>query len=182
MIALADGAGGTSHGARAAQALVDAVGAAVADAIDASALIETLDRVGEGQTTAIVLAVDAEGITGSSVGDSGAWLVGDEVVDLTEGQLRKPLVGGGGIPVAFATGPIGSATVLVASDGLFRHARQADIVRIARGPDLDAAARALIALVRLPSGGLQDDVAVVLCRVMALTADRARASSTRAVR
>jgi hypothetical protein len=59
---------------------------------------------------------------------------------------------------------LGGATLLLASDGLLRYGRASDITRIASGPDLDAAARALVELVRLPSGTLQDDVAVVLCR------------------
>ncbi len=45
------------------------------------------------------------------------------------------------------------------SDGLLRHAKQQDIARIARGPDLATAARTLIELVRIPSGALEDDVA-----------------------
>jgi hypothetical protein len=59
---------------------------------------------------------------------------------------------------------LAGGTLLVASDGLLHYARQADIIRIASGEDLQAAARALIDLVRLPNGTLQDDVAVVLCR------------------
>ena len=60
--------------------------------------------------------------------------------------------------------PIGNATLIVASDGLLRYAKQQDIERISRGPDLATAARSLVELVRLPSRALQDDVAVVLCR------------------
>jgi hypothetical protein len=41
------------------------------------------------------------------------------------------------------------------------------IARLAAGPDLDAAARGLVELVRLSSGALPDDVAVVLCREVA---------------
>ncbi|MBA3396159.1 MAG: hypothetical protein H0T89_26250 [Deltaproteobacteria bacterium] len=167
MIALADGAGGTSNGAFAAQALVGAV-EAMSWETDWSGVIEALDRdvtrLGHGQTTAVVLSLDARGIMGCSVGDSGAWLVRDEVIDLTEGQVRKPLVGGGCLPFVFHAGPIGNATLIVASDGLLRYAKQQDITRIARGPDLATAARTLVELVRLPSGALQDDVAVVLCR------------------
>lgn len=167
VIALADGAGGTSNGGLAAQAFVDAVGA-MSRETDWSGAIEALDRdvtrLGHGQTTAVVLSVDARGITGCSVGDSGAWLVRDEVIDLTDGQVRKPLVGGGCLPFAFRAGPIGNGTLLVASDGLLRYAKQQDIARISRGPDLATAAHTLVELVRLPSGALQDDVAVVLCR------------------
>lgn len=160
VIALADGAGGTGNGAVAAQAVIDAV----ASGVDWQALDDDPERLGHGQTTAVVLAVDANGIEGASVGDSAAWLIGHEVTELTERQVRKPLLGSGCVPVGFAVGPIGDATLLVASDGLVRYAKQEDIARIARGADLVAAARALVELVRLPSGGLQDDVAVVLVR------------------
>lgn len=166
VISLANGAGGTNNGALAAQALVDAV-EATSWGTDWSGVIESLDRdvtrLAHGQTTAVVLSLDTQGITGCSVGDSGAWLVRDEVIDLTDGQVRKPLVGGGCLPFVFRAGPIGNATLIVASDGLLRYAKQQDIVRIARGPDLPTAARTLVELVRLPSGALQD-VSVVLCR------------------
>ncbi len=57
-----------------------------------------------------------------------------------------------------------SQTLLVASDGLLNYAKRADIVTIVNGPDLEAAAAALVQLVRLPSGNLADDVSVVLVR------------------
>lgn len=171
VIALADGAGGTGNGAVAAQAVIDAV-ASAADAADLCELLADLDhdgaRLGHGQTTAVILAVKPDGMAGASVGDSGAWLVTDrEIVDLTEGQVRKPLVGSGCEPVAIRAGAIGHGTLLVASDGLLRCGRRQDIACIARGPDLAASARALVDLVRLPTGSLQDDVAIVLCRKLA---------------
>ena len=67
LIALADGAGGTRAGGVAAQAVVDAVGAAPPGA-DWSALLEALDgdvaRLGRGHTTAIVLVIDEHAIHG----------------------------------------------------------------------------------------------------------------------
>jgi hypothetical protein len=47
---------------------------------------------------------------------------------------------------------------------LLRYAKEADIARVAGGADLDAAAKSLVELVRLPSKQLPDDVSVVLCR------------------
>ncbi len=79
-------------------------------------------------------------------------------------QVRKPLVGAGAVPTAFACEPIGDATLVVASDGLLKYGARRDIARIAAGPDLAAAVHQLVELVRLPAGGLQDDVSVVLCR------------------
>jgi len=183
-LVVADGAGGTVRGAVAAQAIVDAVGAvaaeAVADPVDAmgvahaaprdwSTLLLDLDRdaqcLGHGQSTAVIVSIRGGVVSGASVGDSGAWLIHDgDAIDLTEGQSRKPLVGAGCRTWCIPPRPLGGGTLLVASDGLLRYAQRAAIVRLARDGDLPAAARALIDLVRLPSGRLQDDVAVVLGR------------------
>jgi serine/threonine protein phosphatase PrpC len=160
VIALADGAGGTGGGAAAAQAVIDAVVAGT----EWQALDDDPARLGHGQTTAVVVTLSAAGIEGASVGDSVAWLIGNELDELTARQIRMPLLGSGCVPVGFIAGPLGDGTLLVATDGLVRYAKPQDIARIARGRDLGAAVRALVELVRLPSGALQDDVAVVLCR------------------
>jgi hypothetical protein len=113
----------------------------------------------------VIVSIRGGVLSGASAGDSGAWLVHNgDAIDLTEGQSRKPLVGAGCRPWRIAPRPLGGSTLVVASDGLFRYARLAAIVRRASGEDLPTAARALVDLVRLASGGLQDDVAVVLCR------------------
>lgn len=171
VVAVADGAGGTGGGAEAAQAIVD--GIAEAAGREASArptwadLIEALDRdprLGGGQATAIVAEVGREGVVGASAGDSQAWLVsGADVHVLTAGQSRKPLVGSGAAATPFA-GALERATLVVASDGLFAYSRRGDIVRLANGDDLAAAARELVEAARLPGGELQDDVAIILCR------------------
>jgi serine/threonine protein phosphatase PrpC len=172
IIALADGAGNTADGATAAQAIVDAVGAAATTTHDWCALLSEFDRdlhrLGRGQSTAVILSIHAGSISGASVGDSGAWLVrAADIADLTERQQRKPLVGGGCLPFRIQPLQLGTSTLLVASDGLLNYARRSDILRIVRDPDLHAAAHALIDLVRLRNGALQDDVAVVLCRALA---------------
>ncbi|MBX3160526.1 MAG: hypothetical protein KF773_31465 [Deltaproteobacteria bacterium] len=145
----------------AAQAIVDAVTAAGATA-DPCTLLAELDadgpRLGHGQSTAVIVAVSAAGVTGAGVGDAGAWVIAaDGVVDLTAGQVRKPLVGDGCLPRPISAPALGTATLLVASDGLLA-LRQGVRHRTAR------AARALVELVRLPNGTLQDDVGIVLCR------------------
>jgi serine/threonine protein phosphatase PrpC len=165
VVALADGAGGTGNGARAAEAVIEAV--QQGDVSGPLALLDDLDaRIVGGETTAVVLRIEGELVEGASVGDSGAWVVDAEgIVELTDAQQRKPLVGAGGRPVGFV-GELGAAsTLVVASDGLLRYANAADIARVAQDASLERAAAALIELVRLPSGGLQDDVAIVLCRV-----------------
>jgi serine/threonine protein phosphatase PrpC len=169
VIALADGAGGTGGGSQAAQAVVDAVFAAVAQGPAWASLLADLDRdamrLGGGQTTAIILSVTRTGVVGAAVGDSGAWIIRDTgIEDLTAGQFRKPLVGAGCVPFAVRGRSLEGGTLLVASDGLIKYASQATIARVASGADLALAARSLVDLVRLRSGELQDDVSVVLCR------------------
>ena len=168
VIALADGAGGTGGGELAAQAVIDAV-AKDHTIADFASLLEDLDgdpeRLGPGQTTAVLVRVTSNGVIGASVGDSGAWLIaGEDIADLTSGQHRKPLVGSGCTPVAFAGAFPPGSTLVVASDGLLRYAKRADLARVATVDTVEAAAKRLVALVRLPSGRLQDDVSIVLCR------------------
>lgn len=172
VIALADGAGGTSNGAAAAQAVIDAVGAAVArdEPVDSAALLEELDAspaLRGGQTTAVIVSLTADGITGASVGDSGAWLLGDQLVDLTHRQHRKPLLGSGALITPFEAPPLGDRTLLVASDGLLSCLPLARIAQIAVPRDLIAASRSLVGELKRTHRGLTDDVAIVLCRMAA---------------
>lgn len=168
VIALADGAGGAAGGERAAGAVLDAVAAAQGD--DWAAVLTELeldpDRLGPGQTAAVVATVTREGVRGASAGDSGAWVIRDGriIEDLTRAQHRTPLIGDHSIAIPFHGGPLDGATLLVASDGLLRHAAPEVIARVASGPELAAAARELVELVRLPSGEVPDDVSLVLCR------------------
>ena len=139
VLVLADGAGGTSHGEVAAQAVVDTVQALARVDADWSSTLCSLDvdseRLRGGQTTAIVLIV-GETIRGASVGDSEAWLVSPDgrIEPLTANQVRKPLVGAGCEPIATTGATLGTGTLVVASDGLFRHANARDIARIACKP------------------------------------------------
>jgi hypothetical protein len=83
-------------------------------------------------------------------------------------QRRRPrgvvrdaqAAGWSGVPsVRGARHRLGAGTLLVASDGLLRYAKPADIARLAAGPDLDATACGLVELVRPRSDALPDDVA-----------------------
>ncbi|MEM9069852.1 MAG: hypothetical protein AAGE52_15170 [Myxococcota bacterium] len=154
-VALADGAGGSSGGAEAATRAVETVG----DAAALRALDHSIASSFGGRCTAIWLTLSRSGIVhGLSVGDSEAWCQrGDDWRELTENQQRKPLVGSGKArPVEFAAA---ADLVLVASDGLTRYAK--DIRGILSRPN---AAWNLVGAARLPSGGLQDDIAIVLVR------------------
>ncbi len=85
-----------------------------------------------------------------------------EIVDLTERQNRKPLLGSGqASPVSFGPIPL-RGRLLLATDGLFKYAPSAAIQQRALGESVDQAVDALVAGLRLRSGSFQDDVAILL--------------------
>jgi serine/threonine protein phosphatase PrpC len=170
-IALADGAGGRGGGAEAAARAVDHFRERPAPGELTSRVI-ALDRALArdpvcGEATLVVARIVDDAITGVSVGDSGAWLIGADAVDvLTERQRRKPRLGSGtSTPVEFH-GRLAGATLLVASDGLLKYAPAPTIAACARTRRLSAAPRELAALVRLRSGALPDDLGMVLVRAL----------------
>lgn len=157
-IVLADGAGGTARGAEAAERVV----AMLAASDDFDAVDAELVRLG-GQATAVALSIEGGTLRGASVGDSEAWLVdGERVQVLTEQQQRKPLLGDGGVPVELAAPFVG--TLVVGSDGLFKYAARERIVAACALPTVEEVADALVAAAQLPDGGLQDDISVVVVR------------------
>lgn len=180
IIVVADGAGGTGSGAEAAQAVCDGIIAEFRthlnelDDILWGAFLNTLDKTmlrtcNGGITTAAVVAINNGRVTGASVGDSMAWLVSDfDIIDLTQYQQRQPLLGSGeanpiGFRPMFMNGRIPYGRLLMGTDGLFKYAPPDRIEALARSDDLEKATSSLIDAVRLKSGALPDDVAVVLC-------------------
>lgn len=172
VVVVADGAGGIPGGRAAAEMAMERVREALygRDVHDFTGLLMQLDAaIVMGESTLVIASVADDGrIVGASVGDSGALLVDREgnVTDLTAGQHRKRRLGSrDALPVAFE-GQLDGGTLLVATDGLLAHARPEVLAEVLRAhdDDLDAAANALIERVRLPSGTLQDDVALVLVR------------------
>ena len=114
VIVVADGVGGRSHGAEAAQRIVETVTQAatrmpnIADGGAWSEVLADADRrfAGDptcGETTSVVIGIDRDGTAGASVGDSAAWIITRSAFhDLTRMQHRKPFLGsGGGVPVPF---------------------------------------------------------------------------------
>lgn len=171
VLAICDGAGGTRRGADAADHVIRAVArCAEAGTFDAVALLRECDEtLAEsnygGETTAVVVSVNDQGISGASVGDSGAWLFDDDdPIELTHEQLRKPLIGSGeAIPIAFSRGPL-NGTLLLASDGLLKYADISRIREILMTVEIEDAPETLVSAVRLRSGALQDDTTVAVCR------------------
>ena len=169
VLVVADGAGGTGDGAHAADAVIEAVAAnRELQGADAwAALLAQIDAtLRNGETTAVVAAIIGNEIHGASVGDSGAWLIDAHGYDeLTQGQQRKPLIGSRrASPVPFAS-RLDAATLLLASDGLLNYAPAQRIAELANIAELSGLATRLCDLVRLRSGALPDDVAILLARV-----------------
>jgi serine/threonine protein phosphatase PrpC len=179
VIVVADGAGGTGAGAEAAEAVVREAAATASLDRDAAEWCEVLrqadQRVGAGESTCVVVARSARGIVGAGVGDSRAWLVeDDEIIDLTVGQVRKPLLGTGEArPVGFSRPP-SPGLLLVCTDGFCNYVRWEALLREILWIDFAVLARRLVEMVRLPSGELWDDIGIVACRPRRPVRSRAR--------
>jgi len=164
LIVVADGAGGVGDGAAAA----DAVCRALADDADWATWLAQRDADlaarDTGLAAAIALSISDEGeLRGASVGDCEAWVFSDGApVDLTGPQTRKPLLGdGAAAPTRFvAAGQRG--TLVIATDGLWKYLTITRIAELAGTRPLEAAVAALVEGVRLRSGALQDDVAIIV--------------------
>ncbi len=176
VIAIADGTGGMSGGAQAADFVIAAVrgrtmqpGFDIASAAAWTGLLGEIDRdiaaaAQAGETTGIALAVTADLVVGASCGDSRACLIdGPSTLELTRGQQRKPRLGSGrASPRGFVAAPAG--TLLVATDGLFDYVPLPairDIVVRAGSKVADA----LIELVLARCRQLPDDIVVVTGRL-----------------
>lgn len=175
LLLLADGAGGLAGGRHAAEGALAEARARVADLVasgprECEEALRAIDRAlaarGPGETTCVLAVVREGEVLGASVGDSAAWVVwpGGRA-DLTRAQVRKPLLGSGwSMPVGFGPAPLRPpARLLMGSDGLVKYTSPERLCRAAMGDPAERAVQSLIECVRLPSGRLQDDVAVILC-------------------
>lgn len=174
VIVVADGAGGVGGGAGASEAVIEAVTARVAgtpfDPYDIrawpvflSGVDADLVRSGTGgETTATIVVVGPYGLLGVSAGDSEAWVIGGVIERLTEKQARARIGTGQARPVTFHRRGL-DGVLVVASDGLFRHARQSAIIAsCAPGKSAEEIAAALVGLPASRSGVYPDDVALVV--------------------
>lgn len=141
IVAVADGSGGVSGGAEAAERAIDQVTAFArkngrASGDSWAALIARIDAMElRGQCALVISEIDERMIIGASVGDCSAF-----------------------------SHSLDHGTLLFASDGLVKYARRDDVARIALLDDLDHAAQSLVKLPELRSGDVPDDITVVLCR------------------
>lgn len=176
VLVVADGAGGRSGAAGAAEFTVQRVTLTIHTAdLSPAGLVGFLRLIDEQitregnlvETTCVLVVITTAGIVGASVGDSVAWLITPAGIDdLTSHQSRRAFLGSGcASPVGFARGPL-QGTLLVASDGLLKYSRAARIATATLAGNVESAAQNLVGLVRYASGALPDDVSVLLVRPM----------------
>lgn len=173
---VADGAGGVSGGADAAEivrlSLAEASQVAPPSWVDWMALVDQkiATSPARGLAAAVVVDLRAGGeVRGVSVGDCEARIFGKgEPRDLTAGQVRKPLLGSGNACPTFFSAHVSVGEMLVlGSDGLWKYANRTRLLEATRIRPLESLVEALINGVRLPNGKLQDDAAVVACELSA---------------
>ena len=134
VIVIADGAGGSGNGDIASRAVTAEVEAAASMDHDAEAWCQLLrqvdQRIPAGESTCVVFSVSTNGVVGPSVGDSQLWQLQDaKIRNLTESQVRKPLLGSGdATPVAF-THPETTGILLASTDGFSNYVRKERLLR-----------------------------------------------------
>lgn len=174
VVAMADGGGGMHAGDAASRSVLAVVASAVADPLFAAEdvrpwvdlFLEVDTRLAAnhaGQTTGIVIVLGRNGLLGLSVGNSEAWVVTSTGVDnLTVGQHTRQRLGSRRATLAVFERPSLNGLLLVATDGLFSYASAPVIAGIARHATMAEGPERLLDLVRLRSGKVADDAAVVL--------------------
>jgi serine/threonine protein phosphatase PrpC len=172
---LADGAGGRSGGAEAAEFVIhqtkQTLHSADLSPNGLSEFLKSIDRqmVAEGnigETTCVLAVLSKTSIIGASIGDSGAWCISPSGVDdLTSRQCHKPFLGTGEANLIGFARDAWNGTLLIASDGLLKYTGSERITAAAQVADMESAAHNLIGLVRYASGALPDDVSVLLARI-----------------
>lgn len=174
IFAVVDGAGGTTGGLAAAKFLCDEIWACEKPP---ESWVDWLDDVDSkmalngtaGLAAAVVIEIRRDGDAfGASVGDCEAWLFDYGDFDsLTHSQVRRPLLGSGSaVPVGFSMQLVPGRTLVASTDGLWKYMSRKLIAKAAGTESLDAATSALVEGVRLASGSFQDDVGIIVCRVI----------------
>jgi PPM family protein phosphatase len=170
---LADGMGGRSGGAAAADAVVMACETLAQLNLEPRTWMTWFRKLDEqmsvapqiGETTALIVALLPQMIFGLSVGDSEAWWIeATESRHLSAGSEPKPWLGSGSAkPTQFTLTP-NSGTLLLATDGLTKYCNREKWAGKLREDELPGLAENLIETVRYSSGRLPDDIAVLVAR------------------
>lgn len=175
VIALADGAGGMSGAAEAAEQVVCSLTAAfMNETVDATPdacaqALAILDQAvasnpRTGESTGLLVVIDGDALVGASVGDCAAWVVSQssEPRELTAQQMRKPRMGTRrASPVGFGPTRLDGVLIMV-TDGVADYITGEEVRALARRVEGEEFPRALLDHVRLPSGKLTDHATVVV--------------------
>ena len=167
---VADGAGGFSGAAQAAEFFIRSAGSAARNLVSAQGCLGLLCELDQkiaadndcGETTGVISIVSASEVFGANVGDSAAWLfTPDGKAELT--RVRKPYLGTGvAAPHQFARRS-GPGSLVVASDGLWKYTGLELIEEKVRTVSPGRLAAELAELVRLRCGAFPDDIAIATC-------------------
>jgi hypothetical protein len=174
IICIVDGAGGTGDGARAAEHVIKEVERSykfVQGTLGWQGILKSIDQsIPNGQAAAVILDLQQGSTTLASVGDCEAWAIFESsIIRLSEGQQRKPLLGtGNAVPFVKVFGEL-HKPLIVGTDGFFKYAKAELVPPVVLGAQFFEIPRKLADLVRLRSGSLQDDLAIVCCRLQRIT-------------
>lgn len=170
IICIADGAGGTGDGSRAAEYVIKEVERSyrfVQRPLDWRGILIGIDQnIPNGEAAAIILDLKQGSATVACVGDCEAWAIFDSsIIRLSDGQHRKPLLGArNAVPFVKEFGEL-HKPLIVGTDGFFKYVKAESVPRVVLGEQFFEIPRKLADLVRLRNGGLQDDLAIVSCRL-----------------
>jgi serine/threonine protein phosphatase PrpC len=175
---LADGQGGRSGGAEAAQAacrtamevaLRQAPRALIKSttwpAVLAQADQAVLAETAAGFTTLLGFGIRGASVAGASCGDSALLVVSrsKEACDLTKAQRKNPPVGSGeALFVPFSTALVAPWTVLAMSDGVWKFVGWERLVQAVTEPNPEPILETLQRAARLQSGRFPDDFTAVV--------------------
>lgn len=180
---VADGEGSNPEGMVASRRVIDIVRKAIAgerpndDPKVWQERLAGIDRMlsrdrQAGQSGAVIVSVAphygtarVRRLVGASVGTVGGWLIREAGVETFPIQeADAPLLGTGkAAPITFDI-EWSEGTLLLATDGLLKHAPEDKIAAIALQSDIEQAADELLALPRSPDARQQDDIGLLLCR------------------
>jgi len=168
--ALADGAGGSSAGGRAAGYAVENL--TQKHLTDYGELFDTILKLDHhlkvdpfaGLSTIVSIYTNELNFIGAVVGDSDALLIRDGMVsNLAPNKELQPLLGDGEAFPSVFSGSIENSVLILCSDGLSKYISSSDTLKIcSENDDPSDIVDKLINAVVLSNGLLQDDVSVVV--------------------
>lgn len=172
VLVVADGSGGRSGAAQAAEFTVRSARETAVNLNGPEDCLRFLYELDQqiaqaadcGESTGVIVVLTSGELFGANVGDSAAWLfTAHDKEELT--RVRKPYLGAGvAVPHQF-TRKVNGGTLVVASDGLWKYTSLDSIAQSVRAGKPERLATEMADLTRLRSGAIQDDIAIVTCRI-----------------